>query len=128
MDNVFTKSLQYLCPSKIDHVESEAYIAEIAKVLLPHEYIDEICREWKKLQASKDYFESGFYSQYLRECQDRSIKLSERTRIDHVWRRVIEDKQTFPSLSELLKACLSFFHATASVEGSVNMIRNVLGD
>ena len=64
MDNVFTKSLQYLCPSKIDHVESEAYIAEIAKVLLPHEYIDEICREWKKLQASKDYFESGIYSQY----------------------------------------------------------------
>ena len=43
--------------------------------------------------------------------------LSERTWIDHVWRWVLEDKQTFPSLSELLKACLSFFHATASVEG-----------
>ena len=34
----------------------------------------------------------------------------------------------FPNLSKMLKASLTFFHGTASVEGAVNTTRNTLGE
>jgi hypothetical protein len=48
--------------------------------------------------------------------------------IDKIWAPILLNIDAFPVLSRLLGSTLSVFHGTASVEGAVNVTRNVIGD
>ena len=62
----------------------------------------------------------------MKLVQDDSLLFNDLPRIDEVWSPIIKNKR-YSSLGKLLKAVLSFFHSTATAEGSIKDIRNILG-
>lgn len=128
-DLSFTKAMKFLCPAKIDEKEaaqSIQFLASRLSGLVKPTQLDDLTREWNSLVLDKTVFDTK-YEKYLEEVADKNVNKFKRTRIDEVWAPVIKNSN-YPILSHLLKGLLSVFHGTAAVEGSVNNIRNTLGD
>ena len=70
------------------------------------------------LEEYKEKYVSGF------KLDDKEPNLS----IEMVWKGIISDEAKFPLMSKLLRSCLSIFHSTATVEGSINTTRNILNE
>ena len=133
LDREFLRWLKYLCPKHfLKAEESEAYIVKNAECLpnIKKEEFDDLRREVRMLKNfQKEYFGSNL-EDYLLNAPDGFKKVKgeeEVVPIDEVWKPVIKNKDT-PVMRKLLMSSLSIFHGTASVEGSVNVTRNLLGD
>merc|ERR1711874_310850 len=62
------------------------------------------------------------------QVENKAIPVLERVPIDELWSSVIHQKEEFNILGSLVRSTLCFFHANHSVEGSINDLRNALGD
>ena len=133
LDNDFLRWLKYLCPKQfIEKAESEAYFVKVAKTadLLSIEDEDDFRREVRHIKEFRDEVFGKELEVYLERYVD-SFKLKDKepnASIDSVWKKVIENELKFPLMSKVLKGALSIFHSTATVEGSINTTRNILGE
>ena len=87
---------------------------------------DQVVSQLRWLQLDQSDFTGTDYENYLKLVQDDSLLFNDLPRIDEVWSPIIKNKR-YSSLGKLLKAVLSFFHSTATAEGSIKDIRNILG-
>ena len=133
LDRDFLRWLKYLCPKQfLKAEESEAYIVKIAECLpsIKEEEFDDLRREVRMLKNFQNEYFGSNLEDYLQNAPDGFKKVKgeeEVVSIDEVWKPVIENEDT-PVMRKLLMSSLSIFHGTASVEGSVNITRNLLGD
>jgi hypothetical protein len=132
LDRDFLRWLKYLCPKKfLKTDDSEAYIIKIAECFpnIKKEELDDLRREVRKLKVfQKDYF--GENLDYMKNVCDGFKKVKDEEEvvsIAEIWKPIINNEDT-PVMRKFLMSSLSIFHGTASVEGSVNVTRNLLGD
>ena len=133
LDNDWLRWLKYLCPKKMtESSESEAYIVKIAEKVpsITEEEYDDLRKEVRILKDDKDkYFGEElevYIENYVEGFKLVKGKIKNKS-IDAVWKKVINN-DIFPVLAKVLKATLSIFHSTGSVEGSINTTRNILGE
>ena len=132
LDVDFLRWLKYLCPRKfLKNEESEACFVKIAECFpsIKTEELDDLRREVRKVKNFKNQFFDELLEEYLDSAHDAFQKSDKKdiVSIDKVWRPVLKNEET-PVMKKFLMSALSIFHGTASVEGSVNVTRNLLGD
>ena len=126
--------MKYLWPRKfLQSEESEAYFVKIAGGFpsINKEELDDLRREIRRVKGFREDFFDESLQEYLRSVPE-GFKKTEGAKeivmtIDEVWKPIIRHEQT-PVLRKFLMSALSIFHGTASVEGAVNVTRNLLGD
>ena len=92
--------------------------------------VDDLRREVRVLKAFKnDKFNDNldFYLANVSSGYKLTQGSKEVASIDKVWTPILLSDE-FPNLNLVLRSSLSIFHSTASVEGAVNITRNILGD
>ena len=133
LDNDFLRWLKYLCPKKfLESEETEAYLVKIALCTpsVIEDDVDDLRREVRILKAFKnDKFNDNldFYLANVSSGYKKIQRSKEVASIDKVWTPILLSDE-FPILNIVLRSSLSIFHSTASVEGAVNITRNILGD
>ena len=128
LQNQLLSKMIFIDPYKLDDDKTEKKLLEICDHM--QEFIgaekDEVISEFRSLRLNKADFGED-YKKYLIQCADENLLFKDKLPIDQVWAPIIKQKIKYPSLGKFLKAVLSFTHSTASVEGSIKDIRNVLG-
>ena len=128
LDNNLLTKLVYIDPAKVDDEKTEDAFKEICDQMpqFIKEENDDVISQLRSLRLNKSDFDKEKYDKYLKEVKDDSIPFKDIDGIDELWSPIIRN-QKYASLGRFLKAVLSFIHSTASVEGSIKDIRNVLG-
>merc|ERR1712112_71385 len=112
--------------------DAEHYLLKIAK-RLPHfaEYseTDSLKKEIRVMRAEKEHvFGEGLVT-YLTNYVE-GFKLQDKEKnvcIGEVWQPIIANPN-FHTLAKVIRSVLSIFHGTASVEGAINVTRNILSE
>lgn len=128
LDNALLSKIVYIDPAKLNDDKTEKKFMEICEQMPG--YIgtekDEVISDYRKLRLNQADMGKD-YEKYLEEVKDDDILFKDKLPIDMIWSPIIKKKNKYPSLGKFLKAVLSFTHSTASVEGSIKDMRNVLG-
>ena len=133
LDKDFLQWLKFICPKYfLESDESEEYLVKIALSTpgVCEEDVDDLRQEIRILKGKrKEVFEENLEDYIVNiKYGYKKVKGSNPVEsIDQVWAPVLKNED-FPVLAQVLRSTLSIFHATASVEGAVNITRNIIGD
>ena len=133
LDKDFLQWLKFICPKYfLESDESEEYLVKIALSTpgVCEEDVDDLRQEIRILKGKrKEVFEENLEDYIVNiKYGYKKVKGSNPVEsIDQVWAPVLKNED-FPVLAEVLRSTISIFHATASVEGAVNITRNIMGD
>ena len=135
LEKDFLRWLKYICPKKfVESEETEAYVVKIAQNLpsIDKDEEDDLRQEVRMLKSNKVKYFDEEYNKYVDNFvpgfKKSNTDLEPVKSIDKIWVPIILNKENFPVMSRFLKSTLSVFHGTASVEGAINITRNLLGD
>ena len=115
-----------------EKLESEAYFVKIAQTIptISSKDEDDMRKEIREIKDNQEECFGESLENYVNGYV-AGFKLvggnPPNIPIDKVWSKIISDAR-FPNTSSLLKAALSLFHSTATVEGSIQTTRNILNE